>query len=101
MIARRRMHNANVRHRRLSQHTRYVSISERPFQRSDIIELDYLCSDRGIYRRTDISRPRSGCSVRRESDEGLIDRAVIAPVVDENLFAARNLPRQTDRKSVV
>ena len=64
VISRLRMHDANIRHRRLGQHARHIARRQRPFQRVNIVKLDNLGGHRRIDRRPNVPRPRPSLAVR-------------------------------------
>jgi len=64
------------------------------------VEFDDASGYGGIDGRADVAAPRSGGAVGMKGDEGFVDRAVVAPVEDENLRAAGDLACQADGKAV-
>src|SRR5207244_334760 len=74
----------------------YFTVSEGVFERWQIVEFDHLGCDRWIDGRADVAAPRAGGAIRMKSDEGFIDRAVVAPVEHQDFGTAGDLPRQAD-----
>ncbi len=87
------VHNADVRQGRLRQHAGDVAVSERLFERGDVIEFNDARGHGRIDWWADVAAPRSDGAVGMKGDEGFIHRAVVAPVEDQDFRAAGNLAR--------
>ena len=97
--ARLRQDDADVRQRRLGEDARDVAVGELALQRLGVVPLD---DARGLvqrHRRPDVSLARDD-RVAVESDERLVDRAVVAPVEDEDLRPAGQLAGEPDGEAV-
>ena len=94
------MHDADIGHHGLGQDAGYFTVSEGVFERWQIVEFDHLGCDRWIDGRADVAAPRAGGAIRMKSDEGFIDRAVVAPVEHQDFGTAGDLPRQADGEAV-
>ena len=68
-------------------------------QRLDVVPLDRLGGDREVDRRADVVGARAGLAVDRDR-ERLVDGAVVAPGIDEDLRPAGDRAREADREAV-
>ena len=81
--------DADVGQGRLDQHDGHVAGGERAFQGLDVVEGHDLGRLRRVDLRAEVAAPRLDPAVRRQPGEGLVDRAVVAVVVDDDLGPAR------------
>ena len=70
------------------------------FERGQIVELNDARRNRGIYRRPNVARTRPRDPILLQDDERFVDRAVVAPVEDQDLGLTGDLPRQANAKPV-
>jgi len=75
-----RVHDPDVRQRRLGEHECDVAVCELALERVHVVELDNPCGDRRIDRWAEVAAPRPHNPVCPECREGLVDDAVVAPV---------------------
>ncbi len=94
------MDDADISHRGLRQNAGDIIGMKCGFERIHVVELDDLGGDRGIDGRSDVSGPRACGAVGVKGDESFVDRAVIAPVEDQNFRAAGNLAGEADREAI-
>ena len=88
MVAGFGQHDPDVRQRRLDEDRGDVLVGERPLERGDVVERDDARRERRIDRRADVQVRRDDAAVGVEGGEGLVDRAVVALVVDDDLRPA-------------
>ena len=80
-------HHADIGHDRFGQHAGDIARRERGFERGDVVELDHLGELRQVAHLAD----QGGIGMRRaavDGDIGVVHRAVIAVIEDEDLVAA-------------
>ena len=95
------MHDADIGHRGLGQHACHISRDQSRLERRPrSLNSTTLVVTAGSTGGPMLPGRGPGCSVGVKRDEGLIHRAVIAPVEDQNLGASCDLPRQADGESV-
>ncbi len=96
-----REHDADVGQGRLDQHAGDVAVSELALQRLDVVDLDDAGGLGRVHRRPDVALAgKHGLPVVPELDEGLVDAAVVAPVLDQDLRPAGDLAAEPDRPAV-
>ena len=91
--------DADVRQRRLGEHAGDVAVGELALERLDVVALD---DARGLgerHRRPDVALARDDAAVASSADERLVDRAVVAPVEDEDLRPPGELARRAGSRS--
>src|SRR6266446_9969754 len=93
VVAGNRMHDADIGQRGFRQYAGDVAVSERLFERGDIVEFNHARGHGRIDRWADVAAPRSGSAVGMKRDESFIHRAVVTPVEDQDFRAAGNLAR--------
>ena len=89
MIAGFRQHDPDVRQGRLDEDRRDVLVRERSLERGDIVERDDPVVRAGSTAGPMFSSVATTPAVGVERGEGLVDRAVIALVVDDDLLTGR------------
>ena len=94
------MHDPDVRQRRLGEHERDVAVRELALERVDVVELDDPRRDRRIDRRPEVAAARATTPSVAERRERLVDRAVVAPVEDEDLRPPGEVAGEADREAV-
>ncbi len=94
-----RRDHADIGHMRLGQHRRHVAIGQRPFQRLDIVELDHL-GNVGQVEPVGIDAMLGHHLAVPQLGLGLVDRAVIFAVEDQDLPAPGQDPGQADGEAV-
>ena len=94
-----RVDDADVGHDRLGQNAGDVALGERRPESRNVIELDDAGRGRRVDGRTEIATAGAGDAVF-QGDEGLVHRAVVAPVEDQDAGAAGDVARQPDREAV-
>lgn len=94
-----RQHNTDVGHSRLGQHTGHIAGRQGCFQAGAVVKFHYFGRHRGIDRRADIAGARAGHTVIQRN-EGLIYRAMIAPVKDQNFGPLGNLAGNANGKAI-
>ena len=92
--------DADVRERGLDEHGGDVAVLERSGEAVDVVEVHDPGRLGDIDRCPDQALPRTNTTVRVEDRERLIDRAVVALVVDDDLAAAADVAGQADREAV-
>ena len=99
MVAGVRQDDPDVGHRRLGEDAGDVALRQRPVERFDIVPLDRLRRFRHVNRRADVVGARAGLAVDLDR-ERLVDGAVVAPGVDEDLRPAGDRPGEPDHGAV-
>ena len=96
-----RQDDPDVRQRRLDEHRGDLPVGERALERVDIVERHDAGRERRVDRRAERCRGAATTPpVGVERRERLVDRAVVAVVVDDDLRSAGDMPRQADREPV-
>ena len=90
--------DADVGQRRLGQHAGDVAVRELALERLEVVELDDARRLGGIDRRPDAALARPDLAVDERGDR-LVDRAVVAPVEDEDLRPAGDLRERSGSRS--
>ena len=80
-------HDPDVGQGRFEQDGRDVAVGERRLEPVDVVELDDAGRLRDVDLRPDRAADRDDAAVRSEHRDGLVDRAVVAVVVDDDLRA--------------
>jgi hypothetical protein len=99
VVAGLRQDDPDVGHRRLGEDAGHVALGERGIQRVDVVPLDRPCGLGKVDRRAHVVGARAGLAVDGDR-ERLVDRAVVAPGVDQDLGPAGHRPREADREPV-
>ena len=94
-----RQDDADVGEGGLGEDAGHVAGLERPLQRLEVVPLDDLGRHGWIDRRSGVPRLRPGHPVV-DRDDRLVDRAVVAVVVDEDLRPPGDVPGQADGEPV-
>ena len=94
-----RQDDPDVGHRRLGEDAGDVALRQRPVERFDVVPLDRLRRFRHVNRRADVVGARAGLAVDLDR-ERLVDGAVVAPGVDEDLRPAGDRPGEPDHGAV-
>ena len=92
-------HDPGVGHRRLGQHAGDVAGLEGALEGCEIVPLDRPGGHRRVDGRPDVVRPRAGLALDLDR-EALVDGAVVAPGIDQDLRPVRDRPRQAKRETV-
>ena len=93
-------HDADVGQRRLHQHGGDVVVGELVSQLVGLVELGDAGGLGEIDRPADVAGPRDDLALLVAERERLVDAAVVAPGVDEDLRALRHLAGEPDRPAV-
>ncbi len=93
-------HDADVGQRRLHERDGHVAVGELPVEGVDVVDLDDPRRLRRRHGRAEVAAPGDDPAVGRDPGEGLVDRAVVVVVVDEDLRPARDVPGEPDREPV-
>ena len=92
-------HDPGVGHRRLGQDAGDVAGLEGALEGCEIVPLDRPGGHRRVDGRPDVVRPRAGLPLDLDR-EALVDGAVVAPGIDQDLRPVRDRPRQAKRETV-
>ena len=98
-VARVRQHDPDVGERRLHEHGRHVAVGQLALEPLEVVVLGDPRGDPHVDRCTDVALARLR-AVRTDDDEDLVDRAVVAPGVDQDLGSLGDLPDEPDRPPV-
>ena len=93
------MDDPDVRQDRLGEDARDVAVRQFPLERIDVVPLDDSRRLVQGHRRAEIAVPLYDLAVPKRG-ECLVNRAVVAPVEDEHLRAARDQAGEPDREPV-
>ena len=94
-------HDADVGQGRLDEHAGDVAVGQLALERLDVVDLDDAGRLGRVHRRPDVAHAgQHRPPVLGELDEGLVDAAVVAPVLDQDLRAAGDLAAEPDRPAV-
>jgi hypothetical protein len=96
MVASIRMHDADVGHGGFGEHASNISGLKGLFERRHIVEFDHPRGHGRIDGRPYVSAARFGHAVL-QGDEGFVHTAVIAPVENQNFWAAGDFAGEADR----
>ena len=97
VVSRIGQHDPDVRQGRLEQANGDVAFGERPFETLEVVDLDHPRRFAERHGRAEVPLARHHVAGVIERREGLVHRAVVVPVVDDDLGAAGDLARPPDR----
>ena len=93
-------HDPDVREGRLEQAEGDVAFGECPLETLQVVDLDHPRRFAERHGRAEVPLARDHVAGVIERREGLVDRAVIVPVVDDDLGAAGDLACPPDREPI-
>ena len=99
VVARLREDDPDVRKRGLEEAARDVAFGQLALEAVEVVDLDDPRRQARVDGRPDVVRPRCDAAVG-DHREGLVDRAVVAPVVHEHLRPAGRRAREPDREPI-
>ncbi len=100
VIARLRQHDPDVGQCRFEQDRRDIAIGEGRIEACDVVELGDAGRLRDIDLRPDVAADRHDRAVGAEHRDRLVDRAVVAMVVDDDLGPPRDVASEPERPAV-
>ena len=99
-VARLGQDDPDVREGRFDEDGRDLLVGQRPLEIGDVVEVDDAGGERRIDGRPDRAPARDHPAVRGTRCERLVDRAVIAVIVDDDLRPVRQVAGKPDREAV-
>ena len=92
--------DADIGERRLRQDARDVAGSQSGFESGEIVELHHLGGRGRMDLRADVGFAQFGLPAQAHGGEGLVHRAVVAPVEHQDLRPAGEIPRDPKDETV-
>ena len=99
-VARFGQHDPDVREGGLDEHGRHVAIGEGGLESGDVVELDHARGPCDVHLGPDRTVHRHDRPVLAEDRDRLVDRPVVAVVVDDDLGTAGDVASQAEREPV-